>query len=411
MCRYVGTGTGEPSETRPGAECVTIASLNPLSGGLGAVGFALESAARLAVADVNQAGLPEGKKLCMVACDSRTDPATVEATLESVLAEYGVVAVNGAAESGSSLEAARILGPRNIPQVSCCSTSPALSEDPDVYRTVPSDALQGVVLANVARTLSSPASTMSVIYVNDAYGQALARVFADAFARLGGVVLESVPYDPGAPSYFDVVERALAGRPDDVLLVAFPADGAEVLRSWRLSGLAPSTGWLATDGLRDDKFVLAAAGPAEGVVGTAPRLQGAHYTSFDARYRRAFGGEAPGIFTSNQYDAVVLIALAMARARSFQAQAVKAAVPLVASAPGTLVSADDLSGAMRLAIAEDIDYSGASGELEMDANGDVVTDYRVWRVANGTLSDTADCWTCGTTTSTSAVVCSKVLCR
>lgn len=397
---------------RPGAECVSVATLNPLTGALGAVGFALENAARLAVEDLNQTGLPGGKKLCLVACDSRTDPSTVEATLEGVISGFGVVAVNGAAESGSSIEAAKILGPLGIPQVSCCSTSPKLSEDPDVYRTVPSDALQGVVLANVAASLASPAKAVSIIYVNDAYGQALAKVFEEAFVRLGGTVPRSVPYAPGAPAYFGVVERALEGDPDNVLLVAFPADGAEVLRSWRLSGLAPSVGWLATDGLRDEKFVVASGATSEGIVGTAPRLQGAHYTSFDGRYRRAFGGEAPGIFTSNQYDAIMLIGLAMARAGRFDPSAIRAAIPSVASAPGIIVSPDDVAGALR-ASTNEVDYSGASGELEMDANGDVVTDYRVWRVARGALADTADCWTCGTDTGTvsgSGVICSRVGC-
>ena len=157
-CRFAGSELDEPTTDVPGPECVTIGSVNPLSGALGAVGFALENAARLAVADVNAAGgLPGARKLCLVTCDTRTDPSTVRETVTGVVAQFDIVALNGAAASASSLEAAQATKAAQIAQVSCCSTSPALTERPEVYRTVPSDALQGVVLANLARTLSVPA--------------------------------------------------------------------------------------------------------------------------------------------------------------------------------------------------------------------------------------------------------------
>ena len=141
---------------------------------------------------------------------------------------------------------------------------------------------------------------------------------------------------PKRPGYLEVVRTALDPVPDHVLLIAFPTDGAQIMRDWRVSGLAPNARWLATDGLRSDKLVLGAGGAAAGIIGTAPLLAGAHYLGFDARYKNAFGGEEPGIFTSNQYDAVVLIALGIANAGVDASNAeIREAIRSMAGAPGT----------------------------------------------------------------------------
>ena len=80
-------------------------------------------------------------------------------------------------------------------------------------------------------------------------------------------------------------------------------------------------------------------------VGTAPAANSPYFEGFRRRYLAAFGGAEPGIFTSNQYDAVVLIALALARAgpdlsvEEYRA-AIRSNIPLVSRAPGAEVNAD-----------------------------------------------------------------------
>src|SRR3546814_20750336 len=52
------------------------------------------------------------------------------------------------------------------------------------FRTTPSDALQGVAMAKVA--LDSGFKKVAVLYLNNAYGQGLSSLFANAFTKLGG---------------------------------------------------------------------------------------------------------------------------------------------------------------------------------------------------------------------------------
>lgn len=408
-CRYVGTEVDGDSAAAPlGADrCHFIGTVNPLSGPLGAVGLALENSARLAVRDVNRAGMLAGKRLCLIACDDKTDSATAKQAVTDLIGQYGIIAVNGGAASSSSLKIAEAI--RNegsdIAQVSCCSTSPELTMDPRIYRTVPSDALQGVVLANLARGLEPPAQRVAVIHLDDTYGRSLKDVFVGAFRGLGGEVTQQVAYQASQPSYTRQLEVALDPAPDHVVLIAFPADGAQVMRDWYATGLAPRARWLATDGLKDNRFVIGSGAVSDEVIGTAPVLTGKRFTSFEQRYRDQYT-EAPGIFTSNQYDAVILIALAIARTGSADPAMIRARIPELASAPGVEVTANDIADALAKARVDDVNYSGASGEVEMDAAGDVVSDYNIWVVGDGAANDTAETWSC--TPGAMGVTCARV---
>ena len=408
--RYIGTVAGNDNAANPlpPEQCHFVATLNPKTGPLGAVGLPLENAAILAVKELNEAGLVAGKKVCLVSGDTRTDSDFAAQLIESIMSEYPIRAVNGAAASSATEKVASYLmatnvsksPPNRVAQVSCCSTSPVFSTNQQVQRTVPSDALQGVVLAKLAREqVTPPAQEVSVIYIDDIYGQSLAEVFRASFESLGGRILASTPFTPGNADYFDVLETAFADDPDSIVLVAFPGDGAQILRDWRSSGLGKSVRWLATDGLREDRFIQ---GAGEGVItkliGTAPVLRGDNFPDFDARYRAYWNNETPGIFTSNQYDAMMLIGLGLARLGSSTNQELSAAVQEVSSSTSgaTIITLNNLSDGLTKASAQErINYEGASGTVDLTPTGDVLTNYRVWTVGTrGRIIETECNWTC-----------------
>jgi branched-chain amino acid transport system substrate-binding protein len=374
-------------------DCHWIGSVNPLSGGLGPVGLALENAAKLAVQDVNTVGRVGNKTLCIATGDDRTNPDRARAIVRELIDKQDIRAINGAAGSSATLLAAEVAKEEDMAIVSCCSTSPALTADPEIYRTVPSDALQGVALANLAKSVG--AKQVAVIYLDNAYGAALHDEFQRAFVGEDRAITQAVAYQERQSSYVDVINRALSGTPDYAVLIAYPVEGTQIIRDWRTSGARRDIRWLATDGLKDENFALA-AGDID-LQGTAPIPNGPHYQGFVERYQAAYGGEFPGIFTSNQYDAVILIALAIARAgEGAEPSAIRTAIPEI-SKVGTEVDADDLERAIELASGgEDIDYVGVSGDVDLDDNGDVLAGYRVWRIAAGQsgLEETNRCFEC-----------------
>ncbi|MEE2901911.1 MAG: ABC transporter substrate-binding protein [Myxococcota bacterium] len=407
---YIGTVTGNDNAAAPLSpeQCHFVATLNPKTGPLGAVGLPLENAAILAVKDLNEAGLIAGKPVCLVSGDTRTDSDFAAQLIENILSEYPIRAVNGAAASSATEKVASFLTATNaskgpsarVAQVSCCSTSPVFSTNQQVQRTVPSDALQGVVLAKLAREqVSPPAEKVSVIYIDDIYGQSLADVFRANFEALGGKILASTPFTPGNADYFDVLEAAFSGDPDSIVLVAFPGDGAQILRNWRSSGLGKSVRWLATDGLREDRFLQGAGeGVITSLIGTAPVLKGENFADFDTRYRAFWNNEAPGIFTSNQYDAMLLIGLGLARLGNSTNEELSVAIQEVSSSTTgasivTLKSIND--GLVKASSRQRINYEGASGAVDITPTGDVLSNYRVWTVGTrGRIIETECNWSC-----------------
>lgn len=396
-------------------DCYWIGSLNPLTGDLGPVGLPLENAARLAVQDINSVGTIGGKRLCVAGGDTRTDPNRARLVVDALVERNDIRAVNGAAASASTLEAAKAAQTYDMAIVSCCSTSPALSENPDIFRAVPSDALQGVALAQIARARDD-VQRISVIFLNDIYGERLKDQFIEAYESLGGQaeISAAVSYDSNASSFSEVIEQAFAPDPDLAIMIAFPVAGARILQEWFQSRRSPDVQWLGTDGLKDEQFSALLSSligeDTPNMVGTAPVAGSRFVSGFSERYMETFR-ESPGIFTANQYDAVVLIALAMARVGvDPQPSAIKAAIPEIANgAPGDMpvhaATLPDLQEALRLAEeGAPINYEGVSGSVDLNEVGDVYTGYQLWSIpqGGGQVVEEAQCFDCQVDSSTAA---------
>lgn len=420
LCLVVGLTACSSDESVP-EDCYWIGSLNPLTGDLGTVGLPLENAAKLAVQDVNSAGGLGTKNLCIATGDTRTNPDRAKLIVEALVDRNDIRAVNGAGASSSTLEAVSATEPRGMTLISCCSTAPELSNEPYIYRTVPSDALQGVALGQIAAGEDRQGvERLAIIYLDDPYGTQLRDAFKAAYAEQTGGKGPSVevPYQPEQQSYSDVVSRAFQRQPELVVLIAFPLAGAEIIKAWAQDvGTNSDVRWLGTDGLKDNKFVFLSGEDMPRIDGTAPTPNSPYYGAFEARYQAAFGGEMPGIFTSNQYDAVILTALAMARAgEDPPPDAIRAALPELSRPGGLEVHAgtvESLRDALELARAgEDLDYQGVSGDVDMDDQGDVLSLYRLWTIpeGGGVITEQPECFDCRVATATTGVRCDEILC-
>jgi ABC-type branched-subunit amino acid transport system substrate-binding protein len=99
--------------------------------------------------------------------------------------------------------------------VGCSPSSTALSvtnldDDDYIFRTAPSDQLQGRVMAQVASDRLGN-STAATLYVNNDYGQQLSERFTEVFQdTFGGTVSNQVAFNIGESSYTSVIETALS---------------------------------------------------------------------------------------------------------------------------------------------------------------------------------------------------------
>lgn len=404
-------------------EPVKIGVLNPMSGDLGSLGPDWENASRLAAEQINSAGgLFDGRPLELLFYDTGTTPqGAVSATRKAM--DDGAVALVGPASSAEASATLDVVAGYRVPQVSCCATSPSLTAKDDwFFRTTPNDLLQAQAVAYLAAegwppadpawpyptsiAPRAPCPEAAIVYRDDAYGTDLANVFRQHFetrrvrgTNATGRIVADVSYPADAPNgatvaaaFTNQLNAAHDPNVSDlcVLLVSFAPDGATVIKALEpaLGGLAGdpaafSWSYLATDGLFDDAFALDAGGFATKVVGTAPtHAENMAYVTFANAFRARFG-EEPGNLTSNMYDAVMLLGLAITASRSTTGSDIRDALFDVSRGGRRFVT--ETTGAFfgemaeALLSGEDIDYVGPSGELDFDDNGDVVGDFGLWQ--------------------------------
>ncbi|WP_435184714.1 ABC transporter substrate-binding protein [Halobellus sp. EA9] len=207
-------GAGPAADSGPGGTDreMSVGILLPETGGLASVGQPMIQAAQLPAMQVNEAN-PAGLSVSAQVEDTQTSPSAGVAAAES-LVSAGVPSVCGSASSGVNVPVSQqVFIPNQI--VGCSPSSTALSvsnlEDNDyIFRTAPSDFLQGRVMAQVMSERLG-VSSVSTLYVNNDYGQQLSNRFSNVFAEeFGGEVYHKVGFNKGASSYTSALETALS---------------------------------------------------------------------------------------------------------------------------------------------------------------------------------------------------------
>lgn len=380
----------------------TVGTLMSYTGALAEFGPAINNGVELAADELNAAASAVfgGPIVEVVTEDSATNPSVGVDRARKLVNTDGAVAIVGALSSGVSVAVAEsVTIPSGIIQISPASTSPLIAMLPDtedfIYRTVSSDALQGVVLAQLARGEIVDGlnyDRAAIIYVNNPYGQGLSEAFAAAFEGRGGTITASVghPEEP-QPTYASILDQLFAGDPEVVIAATYPGNATVFMQEAR--DLYGFTNWMMTDGTKSLDVVDAlGAETVEGLYGTAagadPEWQG--YVSFSNAYEASFGERPPLPYIDTAYDATAVIGLALAKAYIDGVEPTPANVRdrlrEVANPEGEVVGVGDFEQAMRLLqLGTEINYTGAAGEVNFDDLGDVVTPMEVWQYQGGDI--------------------------
>ena len=398
----LGVATGAWISARPlvrlaaAQDAVRIGTLMPLTGPLAEFGPNFRKAADLAATHLKDAGL----MLQLIHADDETSAIPAVAAARKLVDVDKVPAIVGAAASGVTIPVAEsVTIPNKVVQISNASTSPLITVLPAdqgqgfLFRTCPSDALQGVVLGKLATELKYKKA--AAIYVNNPYGQGLAEQFKKSFEKRGGKVVTMVPHDEApAPTYVAELRRAVRDKPDVLAALSYPGHASIYLRE-AIEGNYIKT-FLFCDGTKSLEVVKAIGEKnAEGMMGTAPgSVLTSGYNVFIAEYGKVYGEVPPLPYMTNMYDAIALTGLAIKAAQSdgvkeVTGMAIRDRLRQVANPPGETVGPGpaDLKKALQfLEEKKKINYEGAAGSCDFDANGDVVTPIEVWKFAAGKIA-------------------------
>lgn len=347
----------------------------------------MAAGAELAIAEVNASGLLlDGKVLVPVRADGTCiDSAAATAAAEALISTENVVAIMGADCSGITTAVANNVGvPNGVVMISPSATSPALSDIDDnglFFRTAPSDARQGEVLASIL--VERGVASVALTYTNNDYGKGLADAFQSSFEAAGGVVTISAAHEDGKGDYSAEV-GALAAAGGDMLAVMGYADqgGVGIIQAALDTGAFDS--FVMGDGMRSQSIVDAIGEDLEGSFGTQPGSSGEGAAKM-AMALEGIAAQPDGPYTAESYDAAALIALAIQAGGSADRASIAAQVLNVANAPGEQIGVGELAKGLEiLANGGEIDYQGAS-DVELIGPGEAAGSYQEWEVEGGTI--------------------------
>jgi branched-chain amino acid transport system substrate-binding protein len=298
---------------------VKIGHVAPLTGPIAHLGKDNENGARLALEEINKAGLTiDGKKvvLTLVPEDDAEDPKTATQVAQK-LVDAKVVGVVGHLNSGTSIPASKIYSDAGITQISPSATNPDYTKQgfKTTYRLVATDAQQGPALANyVAHTLK--AKTVAIIDDSTQYGKGLADEFEKTAKAEGVKVVTREASNNKATDFKAILTKIKGSKPDVIMYGGMDATGGPLTKQAAELGIKAKV--VGGDGMCTEKLAELAGDAVINVTcseagkALSKMPQGA---DFQKRYKERFNSEVQ-IYAPFTYDAVYVLVDSMKRANS-----------------------------------------------------------------------------------------------
>lgn len=366
------------------ANDVRIGIILGFTGPLESITPAMAAGAELAIAEINAAGnFPLGTVAAIRGDDGCIDSALAVATAERLVTSdrvHGIMGGDCSGVTGAMLQ--NVARPNGVVMISPSATSPALSTAEDdglFFRTAPSDARQGQVVADILRDRG--VTSIAITYTNNDYGAGLADSIKTNFEAAGGTVTIVASHEDGKADYSAEV-GALAAAGGEVLVVAGYVDqgGRGIIRSAIDAGAFEV--FELPDGMIGQSLVDTFGAEINGSFGQHPGADNPGTTTFH-EMAAAAGFDGTTAFSPESYDAAALMLLAMARANSTDSNVYKMHVMDVANAPGEQILPGQLARALEIiAAGGDVDYVGASA-VELIGPGESAGNYREVEVVDG----------------------------
>lgn len=245
------------------AQEIRIGFHAPLTGFAASDGKSAQLGAELAVEQINAAGGVLGRKLALVVLDDQARPDQAVPLANKLIGEGHKMVISGS-YSGPTRAAAGVFHNAKIPYISAYAIHPDITRAGNfVFRTSFMGEVQGRAAAKlIGENLKK--KKVTVVYVNNDFGQSLFAGFKEVAAKFGLQIASEYSFAMGDRQFGSIVAGVKRDDPEVIYTPSYFFNGGPLVAQLRAGGVtAPIVG---TEGIDTDKFIEVAKNAAEGVM-------------------------------------------------------------------------------------------------------------------------------------------------
>jgi branched-chain amino acid transport system substrate-binding protein len=338
---------------------INIALTAPITGDYAEYGLNFKRSVEMGIEELNAKGGLLGKKLALLAGDSKGDPKESANLAQKYTSDSTVVAQIGDFTSTCCLAAQPIYDRAGMVQL-----SPTASHTKFTVGSIWSFSIVGAqiyeqpVMADLAYN-KLKLKKVAILYINNDWGVDTQKYFKESFEKLGGKIVAIESFFQGEKDFNAVLTKLKQSSPDALYMALMYNDGATVSQQrekmgWTLPVLGPSS-------INSTQLIQLGGTSVNGIYSNVqfftkdpdPRIQ-AFVTGFQKKY-----GAIPNYFAALAYDSIYIMAESIKRAGSTDRKAIR----------------DAMAGIK--------DFKGLTGNITFTPDRDALKAYKIVQVVNG----------------------------
>lgn len=296
---------------------VYIAIAAPLTGPYRELGNSILEGATIAVEEFNK---NSDKKVGTMVID---DGGIVSEGIAraSLVAEQKALGVIGHLNSSISIEASNIYSKNKIAMISPASTSPKLTERPNlrgfVFRTIGTDRQLGELAAKFV-SKNPQFKNIAVLYNDRPYGISVASEFVREIAKSDEQRLVFYQTIPVRTDKHELTAKKVARtEPDLVFFIGEYNDAGYLVKA--LKAQIPELQFVGAEGIHHKEFIAIAGADAEGTIVIGPKVS--EDRNFENKFSQRFGKSSSG-YVSSSYKATEILLNAIEKNKFANSEAV-----------------------------------------------------------------------------------------
>lgn len=196
---------------------IKIGLVAALSGDAASFGQSVLAGAELAVSEIN---LDSQNKITLITEDSACDSVKTVNAFKKLIEVDNVDLIIGPTCSTGAPASLTIATEANIPVIINSASAPDLTKTSDlVFRVHPSDSLAGKAIANFTKRNIGEAA--AVLYVNNAWGESIAKLFDENYKSYNGFIVYHESVNEGQTDIKSQLLKIMDTKPDVIFMPVY----------------------------------------------------------------------------------------------------------------------------------------------------------------------------------------------